>query len=277
MNKLYKSIFFKNDKLPFVESRYVVDSDYNYDEHFHETLSIGAIEEGRVEYIHQNDKFVLKPNELSIINPNIMHSCNPTEDEARTYHMIYLDTVWCKGLQEMIFENVDCYIPIDKVQIKDKVLFDKYIKLNYLLLDNSIFYLEKEEKLQEYFIELFTKYCKIKEKKVLHIKNKESKIEKAKLYIENNCLNNLIIKDISDYVELSEFHFIKLFKQQLHISPHKYLLNCKINRAKVLLSKGMNTIDVAYEVGFYDQSHFSKVFKRYVAATPNEYKNNVKA
>ena len=70
--------------------------------------------------------------------------------------------------------------------------------------------------------------------------------------------------------------FIKIFKKQFHISPHKYLLNCKINKAKELLSQGMDTIEVAYTVGFYDQSHFANVFKRYVAATPNEYKNNTK-
>ena len=125
---------------------------------------------------------------------------------------------------------------------------------------------------------IYTRYCNtnnIKNENKYDKNDINHKINKAKDFIKDNCLNNITINEISEHVKLSKFYFIKLFKEILHISPHGYLLNCKIDIAKKLLSQGLNSIDVSNEVGFFDQSHFSKVFKKYVAVTPNEYKNNI--
>lgn len=274
--KSYKSLFFKNDKLPFVESRLMVNSKYQYEKHFHTTLSIGAIEEGEVNYLHKTDNYTLKPKQLCLIEPNIIHCCNPTKNSSRTYHMLYIDTNWCKQLQSKVFQEVNSYLSVQKIQIDDEDLYEKYLQLNYSLLDENIFYLQKEELLEEFFIELFTTYCTKNSKKT--IKYTTSKIEekliKAKDFIEKNCKENLTLDEISEATSLSKFYLVRVFKEHLHTTPYKYLLNCKINLAKELLSKDFESKEVCYEVGFFDQSHFSKVFKKYVAVSPNEYKNN---
>ncbi len=273
--EFYKSVFFKDDRLPFVEARFVLDSDYHYNEHFHETLSIGAVEHGQVAYLHKNIECILKPDALAVINPNVVHACNPIENESRTYHMIYLDPLWCKGVQETIFGELKTFIAIPQVDIKDKELFDKYIDLNYLLLNKEVFYLEKEEVLYSFLVELFTKYCeKTPTTNSVDI-DCNNIINIAQEYIKENLHKNLTVKDISDYLDVSEFYFIRLFKQYSHITPHSFLLNQKIEMAKKLLSTNMDISQVAYELGFSDQSHLNRVFKHYVAATPYEYKNSI--
>ncbi len=274
-NKLYKSVFFKDEKLPFIEARFVLDSQYHYNEHFHDTLSIGAIEYGQAAFTHKNEEHILRPNMLAVINPNIVHSCNPIENEARTYHMIYIDSVWCKGLQETIFGKLDSFIEIPNVDINDKELFDEFIALNYLLLDSKVFYMEKEEVLQHFLNKLFKTYCS---KKSIDVKKKstmDTLIIKAQAYIKENSYKNITIKEISEYLEISEFYFIKLFKQSTHLTPHAFLLNQKVEVAKELLSQNKDISQIAYELGFSDQSHLNRVFKHYVAATPYEYKHSM--
>ncbi len=187
--------------------------------------------------------------------------------------MIYIDSLWCQNLQETIFGKLKTYIPISELKIQDKSMFIEFINLNYLLLNRNIFYLEKEELLQNFLIKLFKKFCTQPSSYSTLLTN--SNISLAKKYIENNIGNNPTVKEISTYLNISEFHFFKIFKQAYNISPHAFLLNLKICRAKQLLLKGNNISDVAYELGFSDQSHLNRVFKHYVAATPYEYKNSI--
>jgi len=261
-NKLYKSLFFKDEKLPYLEVRFVSKSNYPYNKHFHDTFSIGTVEEGDVSIIYKNKNHKIQANTLVVINPMVVHACNPIDNQSRTYHMIYLDTQWCKGLQMSLFGNLDSFVEISQVTFEDKLLYKKFIKLSYTLLDPFIFYLEKEEKLQVFLIELFKKYCKI------------DTIKKAQLYIKENLKDNLTVKQISDYLGISEFYFIKLFKQVTDLTPHAFLLNEKINFAKDLLLENMDLSHIAYELGFVDQSHFNKIFKKLVGATPKEYREN---
>ncbi len=273
--RITKSIFFKDENLPFVEARFVIDSDYHYNEHFHETLSIGAIEKGQTQYKHQDKVYMLEPNQLAVINPYEVHSCNPQKDQSRTYHMTYLDKDWCKEIQINLFGHIDNFILVSKVEIHDKFLFDKYIKLNKLLLDKSAFYLEKEEKLQIFLIELFKKYCD-KDFQFKKLETNRTKIvKKAKEYIQKNIKNNISLKDISDELNISSFHLIKIFKTQIYITPHMFLLNEKISEAKKLITNKVNISEVAYDLGFSDQSHFNRVFKKIVATTPNQYKKSI--
>ena len=273
LKRHYESTFFKSKDLPYLEARFVKNSENHYHKHFHKTLSIGAVEEGQVYFSYQKIDTILQVNEIAIINPNIVHSCNPINNEARTYHMIYIDSLWCKNLQEIIFGKLKAYIPVSKLIIKDKSMFIEFINLNYLLLNKDIFYLEKEELLQNFLIKLFKQYCSKSSED--NVSSKNSNITLAKKYIEDNICSNPTVKEISKYLNISEFHFFKLFKQTYNISPHSFLLNQKICKAKELLEKGNDISDIAYELGFSDQSHFNRVFKYYVAATPYEYKKSI--
>ncbi len=267
--KHFKSKFFKSEYLGFVESRYSINSKQEYEKHFHDTLSVGIVEDGETSYVCEDKAYILKPNQLAIIEPNVIHSCNPSKNKARTYHMIYMDISWCMQVQKNLFEDVEHFISLSSVQIEDKELFELCLKTNKALLDEKVFLLEKEDLLEEFFIKLFSKYCK--KTPNINIKKDQDKIYKVKEFIKQNCKENLTLDDIAKHVGVSKFYLSKLFKQEIGISIYKYLLNCKINLAKELLQKDFKSIEVANILGFFDQSHFISTFKKYVAATPDEY------
>ena len=64
----YKYKFFKSSHLPYLEARFVKNSANHYHKHFHNTLSIGAIEEGKVSFTYQQESTMLYLNELVVIN-----------------------------------------------------------------------------------------------------------------------------------------------------------------------------------------------------------------
>jgi AraC-like DNA-binding protein len=70
---------------------------------------------------------------------------------------------------------------------------------------------------------------------------------------------------------LSKFHFIRVFSRATGQTPHAYLVNLRVNRARELLAVGTRPAEAAVAAGFADQSHLTRVFKRIVGVTPGLY------
>jgi AraC family transcriptional regulator len=91
-------------------------------------------------------------------------------------------------------------------------------------------------------------------------------------YIDAHLDCNLSLKELAATVQISTHYFAQLFKQSTGISPHQYVIRCRIERSKELLRQKQITIaDVAKIVGFVDQSHFHRHFKRLVGITPKAF------
>jgi AraC-like DNA-binding protein len=68
-------------------------------------------------------------------------------------------------------------------------------------------------------------------------------------------------------------HLVRLFTQSMGLSPHRYLVQTRVRRAKELLAEGTPSSFVAALTGFVDQSHLTTQFKRYVGVTPASYQH----
>lgn len=86
-------------------------------------------------------------------------------------------------------------------------------------------------------------------------------------------MDNVSLLEVADFAGLSRFHLIRVFKKHTGFSPHAYLEQIRVNRAKELLKSGMPIIETAYELGFVDQSHLTKTFKKFAGMTPGQFIN----
>ena len=94
-------------------------------------------------------------------------------------------------------------------------------------------------------------------------------------HIRNNLDQPLAVSELSAVAEMSESHFSKLFKLSTGLAPHQFLLQERINRSKELLRQGNSKIvDVALEVGFENQAHFTTVFGNFVGLTPRQFQRS---
>lgn len=95
-------------------------------------------------------------------------------------------------------------------------------------------------------------------------------------YIDSNLGGNIHLSELAEAAGLSEFHFAKLFKQSMGASPHQYILQRRLERAKELLrNPALSLSDISLEAGFADQSHFTNVFRRFVGATPSKFRSTL--
>ena len=73
---------------------------------------------------------------------------------------------------------------------------------------------------------------------------------------------------------MSKDHFIRLFRQEVGDTPAQFIINSKMTKAKLMLaSENMSIKDVAYNLGYYDISYFTRLFKKHTNFTPHQYRN----
>lgn len=100
-------------------------------------------------------------------------------------------------------------------------------------------------------------------------------IHKAIQYIQGNYSQKITLVDVAQTVFLSPAYFSKIFKEEMGCSFREYLNNYRIEKSMVmLLNENIKASTIAYMVGFDDQSYFTKVFKKIVGITPNQYREN---
>ena len=90
-------------------------------------------------------------------------------------------------------------------------------------------------------------------------------------YIEAHLTEDMSLSDLALQAGLSKFHFSRLFKQTMGLTPHKYLIRRRIEQAAQQLKQGQSIPQVAHQFGFSDQSHFTRVFKQIKGATPRQF------
>ena len=91
-------------------------------------------------------------------------------------------------------------------------------------------------------------------------------------YIDAYLDRDLSLKELGTVVQISPNYFLQLFKATIGITPHQYVIRCRIERAKDLIRLGnLSIAEIATQVGFVDQSHLHRNFKRLVGVTPKTF------
>jgi AraC family transcriptional regulator len=100
-----------------------------------------------------------------------------------------------------------------------------------------------------------------------------AKLALVKDYIHSHLDRDLKLTELSAIVQISPYHFLRLFKKSMGITPHQYILQCRLDRAKYLLwSSNLDIAQIALRTGFCDASHLNRYFKKSLSMTPNQWR-----
>ncbi len=104
---------------------------------------------------------------------------------------------------------------------------------------------------------------------------KDPLIEKAIDYMEKNFDQPITIELLSSYLNISQYHFIRVFKKLTGLSPYSYLISYRITRAKKYLVETSRSVeDISQLCGFNDTTNFITKFKSLTGETPLKYRKN---
>jgi AraC-like DNA-binding protein len=97
-------------------------------------------------------------------------------------------------------------------------------------------------------------------------------LERALAYIHDHLCENFTLADLARAACISRFHFARLFRASLGSSPMEYVLKTRMEAAKQMLARGDQKIAAtAAALGFFDQSHFTRTFRRMTGVSPRTF------
>ena len=99
-----------------------------------------------------------------------------------------------------------------------------------------------------------------------------SKIIQARYFIDNCSPDNSSLDDIARNSHLSKFHLIRLFSRCYGRTPHQYLTDVKIAKAKKMLLTGEGVADTRQQLDFESTTTFAGLFKKYTGCSPSVYR-----
>lgn len=268
-------LFWRDKALPYVELRQVLDGRaVSYAPHFHKEWSIGAILDGHSEFICADRLHVVERGALVMMNPEVVHACNPFQDSAWAYYMMHLDKDWLALL--LLNSGVRSSAQWQNTQpdtLVSTIFYEEFVTVCAGLMGSTFCCAQKSIMLRNYLVKLFTQLDNTPEesKSALPLNN----VYQVANYLNQYCLEETAIGLIATKFGLSTGYLIRAFKRHFNLTPHAYRLNCRVQRGQQALKAGHAIANVAHDLGFSDQAHFQRVFKQRVAATPNQYRRSV--
>jgi AraC family transcriptional regulator len=106
----------------------------------------------------------------------------------------------------------------------------------------------------------------------------ECRLRRVAQYIQDNLHRELRLVELSSLVNMSPYHFARLFKRSTGVSPHRFLVQRRIEQARALLAaEPLSIAEIARSVGFRTPSHFTTTFRRVTGITPTIYRSGGEA
>ncbi len=211
--------------------------------------------------------YTANTHDLVFINPGEVHTGSTVSDEPLHYYSINPT----KHELEQIAMTLQRSLPGDFYF--RKTLSDRAESLKKILHFFNAFHpkaadtIHYEEFFFDFMNDLFDEGCCTKEA-ILKEDKKDPRIRQIVDFIQSKFKEPLSLQQMALHVNVSPFHLIRLFKKATSLSPYEYLIIKRIEYAKQLLRQGIDVQEAALESGFYDASHFNRLFRKIAGASP---------
>ena len=259
--------FWRVPHLDNLELLHATNITYYYPRHIHEECSIVLILQGAETTTCRGTSCIALPGNLLVVNADEVHSSKSVGTE---YRVIKISS---KTLNQIAFElfghNFERPFSSQLV-MKDPLMFRLLLGL-HLKLEQNLSHLEQESEFISTTGQLITRHNKNHVVLQPPLAKERCYVNLIRDYLKSHYAENVSLAQLTSITNLSPFYLLRVFRKQVGCPPHEYQTQVRITRARKLIRKGHSISEVALETGFFDQSHFSRNFKRIVGIPPGQY------
>lgn len=204
------------------------------------------------------------------VNPGETILCHKALPTKQYFHLLIKPELINRAAQEMDISSSIRFLKPQNPFSKELVQTIRRFDIESQRIDKITLLLDC---LATQIVVMLLREFKINSKRKVCLPDSDAYIDLAIEYMETFFSSNISIEDICNEINVSPFHFIRIFKQKTGISPHQYLVNIRIRKAKELLCTRQYSIaEVALLCGFISLPHFSNTFKVITGHSPSEYR-----
>lgn len=237
--------------------------------HFHDEMVIAVTERGGSEFRSRGVCEYAEPGTILAFNPGEPHSGRMRYSERWRYRAFYLSDRALARFADDLEVKPEALPHFLTNKLADEQLCRRLLLLHEMAEAGGAI-LQKQSELLTTLANLFVTHG-TPAPKLRRLGNEKSRISQVLHYLADNYERNITLNELSRLSGLSTFHLIRSFNKLIGLSPHAFLIQLRVRRAREMLETGVPLAQVAAAVGLYDQSALNRHFKRIYGVTPGQY------
>ncbi|MGY6128858.1 AraC family ligand binding domain-containing protein (plasmid) [Paraburkholderia strydomiana] len=253
-----------------IESLRAHFSGHAYDPHDHDDMLVGYTEQGVQRFRCRRSLHTSVPGRAILIEPGALHDGHAPEAGGFTYAMLYLPQTWVERATRRL--NVPGLQRVDAAfahtLVDDSGLVDA-IRQAFLAIYGTEGRLARDQTLDRLVRRLAGHLGDIPMTDSMAM---SATIARVRDFLHDHMDGNVGLDELANIAGIDRFRLTRLFQQAFGTSPHAYLVRLRLRAARRLLAIGRTPAEVAAEVGFADQSHLGRWFRRAYRMTPAAYR-----
>lgn len=235
-------------------------TDHEFDPHFHDSYLVGFTCGGVERFVQAGRPEISLPGQVRIIEPGVVHTGAPGDDQPWRYMALYLGPAAFADLRP----EAQTGPAFEQAVVEDPELFRMGLDLIAALLEVKD-PVEREERLAVLLMRLMRHQHGAEQGEV---RPEPEKVRLARQYIRARIATVVRLDELAAAVGFSKFHLLRTFKAATGLTPWRYQVQLRLASARDLLRDGVPASQVAVVCGFFDQSHFTRLFRASFGITP---------
>jgi AraC-like DNA-binding protein len=246
---------------------------HSFGRHTHEGVAVGVIRHGVESFSCMGSGYYAVENQIIVFNPDQVHTGEAADDDGWEFRIFYFDSELLRTAASLASgKQVD--LPAFGVPIINDPDLALQICHLHAVLERETSRLTRQELFLMTFAELAKRHADVKLPS-LRRGSERGAVRRVREYLDANTRRNVALDDLAQLSGLSPYHLVRVFRQEVGLSPHAYFEQVRIHRARHLLRDGAPIADVASDLGFTDQSHLHRHFKKLTGVTPGAYRSAI--
>jgi len=240
-----------------------------FEPHRHDTYAVGVTLSGVQTFRYRGGRQVSLPGRIIVLHPDEIHDGAAGTDAGLRYRMLYLDPA-------LVRRALGATAPLPFV--RDPVLDDPILRAALVdalgRLDETPDDLALAD-LVDRIAQSLARHGKRAGRPAASIS--PDRINRARDYLCDNALRDVRSRELEDVTGLDRFTLSRQFRALFATSPHRFLIMRRLDHARRLIAHGETLADTAAAVGFADQSHLTRHFKKSFGITPGRWARATRA
>ena len=235
--------------------------DHAYPAHTHDAWTVFTVDEGSIAYDLERRHRGVEGSKVTLLPPHVVHDGRPGASAGYRKRVLYVGT---EVLGEHLIGSA-----VDEPDVLDHSLVRGFRSLHRALGDTGD------------TLEAESIFALVAARLGQHLGDRRrderraasgSVAEELRDLLDARLSVGITLAEAGRILEVSPAHLVRSFTRQFGISPHRFLIGRRIEAARRQLLDGQPVARVAADVGFHDQAHFARHFKRHVGTTPSRFR-----
>ena len=235
--------------------------------HMHEAYAIGVFVSGSYRLRCAGVERVTRPGSVVALPPGVIHSGVPASEDGWTTRMFYPDEQLFREIVEV--GSAEWTASFASCLIDDPALSQMMTTAHEILMAGPS--LAGEELMLDAFALLVRRYGTTSSRRTLSHTAMSVGINSVRDYIHDNVTTPIRLSTLASIAGVSPYHLIRVFGRAFGVSPYAYVKQLRVVHAQRMLREGLSATEVAFAVGFSDQSHLNRAFKAMMGVTPGAF------